>query len=140
MKDIRKDIADLIEIGIKGYASGGLLNKDAYLDIADKVIAELDTIPTSKEVEDKGYWYCKRCSMSLEPIEVTYEENCDHCGEPVSWIEPLKPKEEVGCEEIETILNKLQDDTLSYSRQEDLINAINRAKSLLTKYSIRRKL
>ena len=51
MKDRRREIADLIEIGIKGYASGGLLDKDAYLDIADKVITKLDAMPASKEVE-----------------------------------------------------------------------------------------
>ncbi len=48
----QREIADLIEIGIKGYASGGLLDKDAYLDIADKVIKALDAIPVSKEAEE----------------------------------------------------------------------------------------
>ena len=54
---LRDKGAELIEIGVKGYAVGGLLNKDAYLDIMDKIIsliiAEMPTIEP-KEMHD---WY-----------------------------------------------------------------------------------
>ena len=60
----REKIADLIEIGVKGYATGGMLNKDAYLDMADKIIElwkeslkkiEKDIFIAIKEAEEVEY-------------------------------------------------------------------------------------
>lgn len=36
--------------------------------------------------QDKGYWVCNCCGTRLEPREVTYEENCCHCGNLANWI------------------------------------------------------
>lgn len=35
----------------------------------------------------EGYWYCPNCDIELLPESVTYEENCEFCGEPVEWID-----------------------------------------------------
>ena len=32
-------------------------------------------------------WWCPRCNRSLQPIEVTWEERHDGCGESVVWLD-----------------------------------------------------
>ena len=56
MKSFTERLAELIEIGVKGYAAGGLLNKKAYLDIVNRQKQEIaKRLPKEhKEVMDSG--------------------------------------------------------------------------------------
>jgi hypothetical protein len=34
----------------------------------------------------KGYWYCNCCKEEISPTRVTYQEQCDTCGQYVEWV------------------------------------------------------
>ena len=32
------------------------------------------------------HWFCNGCKTELEPLSVTFNENCAHCGHAAEWI------------------------------------------------------
>lgn len=44
----------------------------------------LGPVDASPYVQESGWW-CPECSATKSPQQVTYEENCTYCGEPVDW-------------------------------------------------------
>ena len=55
-KDKLDKIAEIIKIGIRGYIAGGMLDNDAYRDIAEKVKALLLTEDERKSIIEKTRW------------------------------------------------------------------------------------
>lgn len=33
------------------------------------------------------HWWCDKCQTEKSPYQVTYQEHCTVCGEPVRWVE-----------------------------------------------------
>lgn len=60
----KQKIAELIEIGVKGYGAGGMLNKEAYLDIAGKIMELWKSNEAIKENYDEflRYYFNAPCS------------------------------------------------------------------------------
>jgi len=98
------------------------------IDQALAELSKLDAIPTSKEVE-----YCE-CYPNMTPgqaipVDKVNPPICKKCKKEISLV---KPKEEVGVEEIAEVIGEL-------CNWDFPILAEQAANSLLTKYSITRK-
>ena len=64
----------------------------------------------------EGHWWCPSCKESPSPTYVTFEENHERCGHPVTWIEfkDMPPASEGVREALENLIftaEKLWNDT-----------------------------
>jgi len=119
---------------------GEPLHPNLQKDI-DQAIAELNAIPTSKEVEEAVKVIELYMEMSKEFYKIQEKQGVNFTKGRKKFREDLKqalqtliqavnPKEEVGCKEIEKEIDNFDWNGMTY---------IDLAKSLLTKYSITRK-